>query len=147
MLVELSHTPFHGDVGRVLVLAVHPEDLHYVLADHVLLPEAGQLEDALAGRDHPALSVANHEARGRSRVVVVEEFEEESEPAVSTTNCPVGQSFASIVVDGAAATVGADEVRHARDATQSLPARAKTRACAAGSQPVGAPQPTTRFRA
>jgi hypothetical protein len=46
---------------------------------------------------------------------------------VGTTDCAVGQPLASIVVNGTAATVGADEVRHARDATQSLPARAKAR--------------------
>ncbi len=92
MLVELPDAPFDGQRRRVLLAAPFScESIDHVTSEQVVLAKARELEDALPGRENPALRVADDEPGARRRVVVVEELEEEAETAVSDSR-PVGRS-------------------------------------------------------
>jgi hypothetical protein len=86
--------------------------LHHVAAHHVVLGVAGQLEDAAAEREDPALGVADDEAGRRRRVVVVHQLEEEPEAAAAARHGLSRHAFEAVQVDRALLAVRADVVRH-----------------------------------
>ena len=95
------------------------ERLDHVLAEHVLLLVTRQLENPAPQREHPALRVADDEARARRRVVIVEELEQEAESAVPALRRPAGEAVHAVDVDGALLAVGADEPGHAGDGSRA----------------------------
>ncbi len=75
---------------------------------------ARQLEHSAAHGDDPPVAIADHEARGGPRIVVLEQFEEESEATAGAPDRLVGQALPPIGIDHAALAIGADVVRHDR---------------------------------
>src|SRR4051812_15926290 len=113
LLVEPPHAPLDRDLGRAVALeAGDPERLDHLAADQILFAVAGELEDVAAAGEHAGLVVADQEAGARRRVVVLEQLEEEAEPAAVARDRLLGQALAAVVVDRAVLAVRADEVRH-----------------------------------
>ena len=85
-----------------------------VLAHQIGISVAGQLEDATARREDATVLVAGNEAGVRRRVVVVEQLEEEPEPAPFARDGLLQDALSAIVVDRAILAVGkhTDEKRH-----------------------------------
>ena len=110
MLAEPAHAPLERDRDRV---RVGRDDLRDLAAEQVLLAVAGELEDAVAGRQHAALLVADDEAGVRPRVVVVHQLEEEAEAAAPAGRSLGREALAGVEVDRALLALRADVVRHA----------------------------------
>ena len=81
-LVEHAHAPLErgGDVVAALV-ELEVEHVVHRTADHVEVTEPGELARAAACADQASLLVEDEERRIRSRVVVVEQLEQEPESA------------------------------------------------------------------
>src|SRR4029079_1249308 len=103
--------------------------------DQILLAVTGQLEDVAAGREHARVLVADDEAGVRRGVGILEQLEQEPEPAAVAGDGLAGQPFHPVVVDRAVLAVRADEVRDAETVAPALsaaagdPGRCGGRAC------------------
>ena len=112
-LPEPPHAPLERDRRRILaVLRPEREALHQLVAEHVLLPVARELEHTPADRDHASIAVADNEARVRPRVVVLEQLEQEAEATARAADRLVGQPLPAILVDHSTLAVRADERGH-----------------------------------
>ena len=96
----------------VAVLELEPEDLLHVAPHRVGVPEPGELPDPAPDADHAGVPVQDHERRVRRGVVVVEQLEQEAEPAPLAAAWTVAEAGGAVGRDAAVAAVGADEVRH-----------------------------------
>ena len=78
-----TRTPHSSAVADVVVpvLELEAEHVLHGAADHVEVAQPGELAGAAAGADQPALLVEDEERGVGSRVVVVEQLEQEAEPA------------------------------------------------------------------
>ena len=110
LLAEAPHAPFAGELDRLGVGEVQRID--DVASHQVRLGEAGQLEDAPADREHAALLVGDEQAGVGRRVVVVEQLEEEPEPAVPAGGRLHGEALACVDVERALLALRTDVVRH-----------------------------------
>ena len=89
-----------------------PEHVAHRPADHVEVPEPGQLARTAAGADHASLLVADEERGVGRRVVVVEQLEQEREAALLAAARPADEAGGALGRHAAVAAAGADEVRH-----------------------------------
>jgi len=113
LLPEPPNAPFDGDLRGALALEPgQPERLDHVAPHQLLLAEAGELEHVPPAREDARVAVADDEARAGRRVVVLEQLEQEPEPAALARDRLLAQALAPVVVDRALLAVGADEVRH-----------------------------------
>src|SRR5918998_1649435 len=113
LLVESSHAPLDGDLGRIRpVERVEAESLRHLAPEEVVFREAGQLEEAPAHGDDTAIVVADDERGRRPRVVVVHELEQEPEATARAPDRLMRQTVTAIVVDVPPPTVRADEKGH-----------------------------------
>ena len=110
LLAEAPHAPFARELDGLGVGEVQRID--DVAPHQVGLGETGQLEDAAADREHAALLVGDEQAGVGRRVVVVEQLEEEPEPAVPAGGRLHREAFARIDVERALLALRADVVRH-----------------------------------
>src|SRR5207248_10746439 len=106
LLLELAPAAFaHGrdrfGIGKA-------ERVDEVAPHQVLLLEARELEDALAGGDDAGVLVAHDEARCLRRVVVVQQLEHEAEPTVVARGWLLREALAAVVVDTAVLAARAD---------------------------------------
>ena len=128
-----AHLPFER--GADVIGAVdesQAEDLVDRPPDRLLGLDSGQFEGALATVDDPALGVTGEEGRVRRRVIVVEQLEQEPEPAVAAGRRVVRKAFVAVDVNGAAmpgtaATLLGTSTR--RTAATSIGAKAGTSDC------------------
>ena len=129
-LVEHPHPPLErgGDVvARPTRTRGSSTSLHGA-ADHVQVPEPGELPRAPAGADQAGLLVEDEERGVRGRVVVVEQLEQEAEAAFLARPCarfwkPAVRSVATAAI----AAVGADEDRHWQGLRLAIDQRAPPR--------------------
>src|SRR5439155_9089266 len=97
--------------------------------EQVALLPAGQLEDAAARGEDPAVTIADDEARARRGVVVVHQLEEEAEAAVAARHGLLREPLSAVDVDRALLAVRTDEVRQPLQAScggarqRALPSR------------------------
>src|SRR3954447_26517707 len=112
-LLEDAHPPFEGSADRIAVVGeLQVENFLDRPAHHVLLAEARQLANAAADPYYTRVCVADEKRRVRGRVVVVEQLEEETEPALLAAAGALGESSRPLGAERAVSAVGADEVRH-----------------------------------
>src|SRR5207248_7214356 len=113
-LAESSYTPLECELRGIAAVFVarQNEAVHDLSAHQLVLSVTRQLEDAPSGGENPALLVADDKAGTGSRVVVVQQLEQEAEPAAVTRDRLPGQAFLAVVVDRPFPTVRADEIRH-----------------------------------
>ena len=91
------------------------EDVADVPSHQVALLEARQLEHAAPGREHPRVAVADDEARRGSRIVVLEQLEDEAESAApALQRVRAGEPLEAVDVDRAVLAVRADVDGHGR---------------------------------
>src|SRR5206468_10947580 len=88
------------------------EPLDEVAPHQVLFLVARELEDALARGEDAGVLVADDEARGLRRVVVVQQFEHEAEAALVAGRRLLREALAAVVVDSAVLAARADVERH-----------------------------------
>src|SRR5207253_10368805 len=71
--------------GVVALPAGEAEPVHHLVPDEVALAVARDLEGGVPGSQDAALLVADDQRGARARVVVLQQFEEEPEPATLTS--------------------------------------------------------------
>ena len=82
LLPEPPDAPFQSDLRGALALEPgQPERLINIASHQLLLAEAGELEHVPPARDDAGVPVTDDETRARRRVVVLEQLEQEAEPA------------------------------------------------------------------
>src|SRR3954454_3957182 len=109
-LGQLAHAPLeHRAHGVVAAGEAQAEHLGDRTADDLLVVKAGQLEGAAPAGDDLALLVAGEERRVRRGVVVVEELEQEAEPALGAPARLTPEPGVALGGGGAVAAVGAEE--------------------------------------
>jgi hypothetical protein len=114
-LAQLPHAPLEhgGDMVRA-AFEVQPQHLAHLAAHDLLVGEPGELARAAAAADDAAGLVADEERGIGSRVVVVEQFEQEAEAAFAAAARLVAEALLAVRRTRALAAVRADEeVRHA----------------------------------
>ena len=84
----------------------------HVPADQVRLAKPRELEDAASDGEDARVPVADDEAGRGTWVVVLEQLEEEAEPAVAALRRLRGEALDAVDVDRALAAVGADVDGH-----------------------------------
>src|SRR4051794_32863646 len=123
LLAETAHAPLAcklhglrvGELKRIDDVAPH----------QVRLWESRQLEDASPDRQHAALLVGHEHPGVRRRVVVVEDLEEEPEPAPAAGGRLLGGALARGDVERTLLSFWAKVVRHAAQRSPELPAQAR----------------------
>src|SRR5688500_1326578 len=112
-LVEHPNAPLERGADVVVaILELEAENLAHGSPDDVLVAQARELARAAAGADQRAVLVGDEERRIGSRVVVVEEFEQEAESAVLAAPRALGEPGAALARHAAIPAVGTDEVGH-----------------------------------
>src|SRR5512133_2883688 len=102
LLPEAADAPLECKRSRVPVLEPgQAKALDDVGTEELLLAVPRQLEDAAPAREDAAIPIADDEAGVRGRVVVVQQLEEEPEPAALARDRHVVQLLEAVVVDGA----------------------------------------------
>src|SRR5450432_1735494 len=101
MQVELAHTPLEYERDGILAVgeSVHPERLANVATHEDALGIAGQLEDATAGRQDAGVLVACEQPRSGRREPVLEDLEEEAEPAAVAADRLVRESLETVGIE------------------------------------------------
>src|SRR3954447_20682431 len=112
-LVEHPHAPLERRADVVVaVLEGQAEHVAHRLADGLGLPEARELADAAAEADHARVLIADHECRVGGGVIVIEELEQEAEPALGAALGASCESCGALPRERTIAAVGTDEMRH-----------------------------------
>src|SRR6202043_4065796 len=108
--LQFAYAPLENRSHRVIAVGeLQPEHLGDVLADHVFLLEAREGEGVLPASHHATLAVAHEEGCVGCRVVVVEEFEQEREPALRAALALSREAKVAIELAGAVTAVWTDE--------------------------------------